>query len=115
MVVGVAIRMVAGGLVVKSEQVRAEVAVELTPHRMYVIGAVLGVVVLEEEMGCLDAVVVSLTRLEATGPCEVHAATLNDWSSLTDLLGDLYPVFGDELADQIQKHLLDETLKKRLS
>ena len=99
MVVGVAMLVVRGGLVVTAEQVRAEIAIELTPDGMDVIGVVLGVVVLEQEMGCLDTVVVAFTRLQAARPCEVHAAALNDWSPLTDLLDDWSPILGSEMAD----------------
>ena len=49
--------------VVIGQRVVAEVAGQVTPHRVDVVGAVLGVVVFHEEGGALDAVVVRLARL----------------------------------------------------
>lgn len=45
-------------VIVASERVVAEVAIQMTPHRVYVVGAALGVVVLGQQTRALDPVVV---------------------------------------------------------
>src|SRR5262245_15591854 len=55
---------------VLAQQVAAEVAVEVAPHRVDVVAVVLRVVVLDEERRSLDAVVVLLSALGLTGPRE---------------------------------------------
>ncbi len=71
-------------LVVPAEQIRAEIAVELPPDGVDVIGARLGVVVLEQEVGRLDAVVVALARLEALD--EVGCKYLVHFSAVDTLM-----------------------------
>jgi len=59
-----------GRLIVPSQEVFAEIAIELPPHGVNVIGVVLSVVVLEQESWRLDAIVVPLPRLQtAAGSC----------------------------------------------
>ena len=58
--------------VVPGEDVVAEVAVGVAPHRVDVVHTALGVVVLGEQPGPLDPVVVRLTGLDAAGPGEVE-------------------------------------------
>ena len=55
-----------------AQQVVAEVAVVVAPHRVHVVVAVLGVVVLDEESLALHAVVVPLPRLVRARPPERH-------------------------------------------
>src|SRR5262245_2454741 len=64
---------VMGALVVGPEEVGAEVVPGIAPHGMDVVGVVLGVVVLDEERGPVQAVVVGLSRGERAGPGEEHA------------------------------------------
>ncbi len=59
-----------GGGVVLGEEVSAEVAFGVAPDGVDVVRVVLGVVVLDEQVGALDAVVVLLAYLEAAGPDE---------------------------------------------
>ena len=59
-----------GFVVVFLEEVDAEVVSEVAPDCVGVVGVVLGVVVFEEELGALDAVVVGLAEFGAAGPCE---------------------------------------------
>jgi hypothetical protein len=49
---------------------------------------------------------VAFTELKTARSGEVHAATINDRSSLTDLVDDLGAILGGIVADQIQQHLL---------
>ena len=60
--------MVRGILVVVCQQVFAEVAVEVAPDAMDVIGAVLRVVVFDEERAALHAVVVAFAFVQAAHP-----------------------------------------------
>src|SRR5262249_12199154 len=57
------------------KQVAPEVAVEVAPHGMNMVGVVLGVVVLDQERGPLDPVIV---RLEALGVARPREADLLD-------------------------------------
>ena len=59
-----------GGGVVLREEVSAEVAFGVTPDGVDVVGVVLGVVVLDEQVGALDSVVVLLAGLQASCPDE---------------------------------------------
>src|ERR1039457_2380530 len=77
------------GLVVIFEEVTAEVAGELAPDSVDVVVVVLGVVVLDQEGGGLDAVVVRFAALQAASPGEEDVG-----AGLLDLLqarlGDLF-------------------------
>src|SRR5437763_17117106 len=57
--------MVRRHLVMRLENVQAPVAFEVAPDGVDVVGVVLGVVVLDQEMAALDAVVVALALLQA--------------------------------------------------
>src|SRR5258705_8388445 len=57
---------------VLAQQVRAEVALEIAPHRVDVVPVVLRVVVLDQKRRALHTVVVLLTALEWTGPGEAN-------------------------------------------
>src|ERR1700730_6667063 len=57
-------------LEVLAQQIPPEVAVEIAPHGMDVIAVVLGVVVLDQKRGPLDAVVVLLSPLRLARPGE---------------------------------------------
>ena len=54
-----------------SENVATEVAIEVSPNGVNVIGSVLGAVVLEEKLGRLDAIIVAFSRATTPGPGEV--------------------------------------------
>ena len=58
-------------LIVLFQKVTSEVLREIAVDRVDVIGAVLGVVVFEQEGLTLDSIVVTLTRLGAAGPGKV--------------------------------------------
>ena len=63
-----------------AQQIASEIAGEVAPDAVDVIGAVLGVVVFDQESRALDAVIVALTFLQAAGPGEsdvVHPGLLN--------------------------------------
>src|SRR5262245_10326471 len=62
-----------GVLVVRTEQVGAEVVPRVVPHGVDVVRAVLAVVVLDEERGTVQPVVVRLLRVDGPGPREAHA------------------------------------------
>src|SRR5678816_4181916 len=52
-------------LVMRLQQVQPEVAVVIAPHRVDVVGAILGVVVLDQENRRLDAIVVRPAALQS--------------------------------------------------
>ena len=58
--------------VVLGQRVVAEIAGEVTPHRMDVVGTILRVVVLDQRRGPVDAEVIGLARRERTGPGEAE-------------------------------------------
>ena len=58
--------------IVPRQQVRAPVVAQVAPDAVDVVGAVLGVVVLDEERRAEDRVVVPLAGLGPAGPPEVH-------------------------------------------
>ena len=62
-----------GILIVLPQQVASEVPIEVAPHRMDMIAAILGRVVLDEELRALDAVVVLPSALRRSGPPEANA------------------------------------------
>ncbi len=55
-------------LVMLPEQVFTEVALQVAHDAVDMVSAVLCVVILDQEVRCLDSVVVSLARLERSGP-----------------------------------------------
>src|ERR1700730_6362101 len=57
-------------IVVRLEQVEAEVAPRVVPDGVDVVGVVLGVVVLDQQRGTVEAIVVRLARLERPRPRE---------------------------------------------
>src|SRR5215813_10613480 len=56
------------GLMVHGQEIETEVAVEVAPDRVNMIGAVLNVVVLDQKRRPLDAIVMGLTVFGAAGP-----------------------------------------------
>ena len=58
--------------VVRLQQVAAEHALRIDPHRMHVVGAVLGVVVLDQRGRAVHAEIVRTARRLAAGPGEVQ-------------------------------------------
>src|SRR6185437_12486833 len=65
--------LVVARLVVHGQQVEPEIAVEVTPHGMNVVGAVLGVVVLDQKSRRLNAVIMRPAALLYARPGEEHA------------------------------------------
>src|SRR4026209_2331601 len=55
-----------------AQKIFAEVALEIAPRGMNVVVVVLGIIVFEQERRALNAIIVSLTALDATRPCELH-------------------------------------------
>src|SRR6266571_3969859 len=60
-------------LVVRAEEVGAEVAGRIVPHGVDVVGVVLGVVELDQHGRPVDPIVVAVTRLDRPRPGEVQA------------------------------------------
>src|SRR5437667_6822242 len=58
------------GLVVGLQQIQAEVAVVIAPHRMDMVGVVLGVVVLDQENWRLHTIIVRSATINRPGPGE---------------------------------------------
>ena len=52
-------------LVVLLEQILAEVAAEIPPHGVNVIGVVLRIIQLNQERGCLNAVIMWIPAIDA--------------------------------------------------
>src|SRR5215210_7730882 len=75
--------------VVTGQKVLAPIVGEVPPDGMDMVGAVLGIVVLDQERRALDGVVVPLARLFPTGPGE------GDWLEAGPL--DLLPLVGGDL------------------
>src|SRR5260370_1099561 len=92
------------GLVMLAQQVAAEVARKVAPHRMDVVGVVLRVVELDQKRGRLNAVVMPLAGLFAARPREVQVA-----GGLLDLLfprlGDLVRHVGAIFVEQLLEDL----------
>src|SRR5215218_7962746 len=63
-------RSVANARVVLGQQVPGEVAAQVAPHGVDVIGPVLGVVVLDEQAGTAERVIVAGPSLDRPGPPE---------------------------------------------
>jgi hypothetical protein len=59
-----------GFAVVLPQKITAEIPVEIPPYGVDMVGLVLHVVVLDEEVRPLDAIIVGLARLQAAGPSE---------------------------------------------
>ena len=64
--------LVMTGLVVQLQQVHAEVAVEIAPDGVDVVGVVLRVVVFDQERRGLHAIVVRVALLGPAGPGEIN-------------------------------------------
>lgn len=95
-----------GVLVVFSEEVAAEVALEVAPDRMDVVGAVLGIVELEEERGALDAVVMAFAGFLAAGPGEVDSGPAGGFDAGKISRGDFGAGSMDVFLDEAAKELL---------
>jgi hypothetical protein len=67
--------------VVLGQQVPGEVAAQVAPHGVDVIGLVLGVVVLDEQARTAEGVIVAGAWLDRPGPSEAHLVAAD---SLTD-------------------------------
>ena len=52
-------------VVVHSNQIATEVALEITPHQMNMIGVVLGIVIFDEKTRALHPIVMRIAALEA--------------------------------------------------
>src|SRR5438094_2879608 len=67
------VAMVVGrGAVVLGQQVRAEIALEIAPDAVDMVGIVLGVVILDQERRSLNPVVVTLALLQSAHPSELQ-------------------------------------------
>ena len=84
-----------------SENIPPEVAVELPPDRVDVVGAVLGISVFEDEGRTLDPVVMRFLILETPGPGEDDLVPASRFDLLQIFLGEIGtdPVHVD--ADQV--------------
>jgi hypothetical protein len=83
--------VVLAALVMGAEQVGAEVVPRVVPHGMDVVGAVLAVVVLDQERRPVQPLVVRLLRIDGPGPREVNALAPCLAHPPQLLLGDLAP------------------------
>ena len=61
------------------EEVAAKISVEVPPDGVDVVGSVLSAVVLVEELGRLDTVIVTLSRTAASGPGKVGFLGIDEW------------------------------------
>src|SRR5262249_35811955 len=64
-------------LIMQPQQVRSEIAVEVTPHRMDMVCLILRVIVLYQEGRPLDAIIVRLARLRTASPGERDISKLS--------------------------------------
>src|SRR5688572_26537737 len=78
-------------LVVLAEQVVAEVALPVAPHRVHVVGPVLRVVVLDDERRAGQAVIVAFVALIASDPCEADVLDAGGVDALEFSLGKFMP------------------------
>ena len=79
-------------LVMPPEQVFAEVVLQVAHDAVDMVGAVLSVIVLDQEVRCLDSVVVSLARLERSGPGKVNHLEVESLEMLQPLFGQIEAV-----------------------
>src|SRR5262249_56580241 len=92
--------------VVLSKEVDAEVALRVAPHRVDVVRAVLGVVVLHDEVASLHPVVVTLAVLQPTGPGEVDRRQPRPLDARPLLGGDVGPVAIEVDVDELGQQTL---------
>src|ERR1700733_14992885 len=86
-------------LIVFLQKVQAEVAVQVAPNGVNMIGVILRVVELNQETGRLDAIVMALSWLLATGPREIEIVPgLLDliFARLIDLVGHILAIFVEQ-------------------
>ena len=88
--------------IVLGQCVVAEVGGEIAPYRMDVVGAVLGVVVLDQRRRPVDAEVIGLARSERAGPREAEAVEA--------LLHHALLLAGDEVGRQRRQESLHQGL-----
>src|SRR5688572_28562224 len=89
-----------------AEQVRAPVVREVAPDRVDVVGLVLGVVVLHEECGASNRVVVATTGFHWTSPGERDRGEARVLDPLPVRGGDLVPCSPDVMLHQRGEALL---------
>ena len=82
-------------VVVVGEDIAAEVAREIAPDGVDVVGVVLGVVEFDDEGFALDAVVVPRAAVEGAGPDEVQAVEIRAGGLGEGGIGDLVAVAGE--------------------
>ena len=80
-------------LVVLLEQVTTKIAVKVPPYGVHMVGAVLRVVVFEEEILALDAVIMSFIRLMSPGPSKMEFLVAVDGLAAVDFNNNLLAVF----------------------
>ena len=89
-----------------AQQVFTKVTVKLTPHGVHMVRCVLSVIVFEQEVRSLNAVVMTLIGFQAAGPGEVHSLPVVDRRSSLNLFQDGCSILVGELPHQIEQHLL---------
>lgn len=78
-------------LVVLLQQIAAEVALAIAPHRMHVVGTALRVVVFDDEGRPAETVVVTLARFVATHPGEAQMTDSRRGDALQLLIREVLP------------------------
>ena len=93
-------------VVVFAEHVAAEIMVQIAPDGVDVVGVVLGVVEFQQERLVLDAIVMSLSRFDSTGPGEVEVF-LAGLGQLGEIgIGQFLAVTADIFLDDLLKDFL---------
>ena len=95
---------------VLSKQVPTEIAVEVSPHSVDVVGIVLRGVVLEEEFRCLNPIVMTFARFLASGPGEIGILRIKKRVAGGDLFDDLGAVLENICLDDF----IEPTLLTRI-
>src|ERR1035438_9203023 len=95
LVLRLSLLILVAGFVMRLEQIAAEIAVEVAPDRVYVVGGVLGHVEFDHKRGRLHSVIMRGARLRASRPGEpLVAAGLIDLvhAPLGDVVGQVVRV-----------------------
>ena len=80
-------------LVVLLKQVTPKIAVKVPPYGMHMVGTVLCIVVFEEKILALDAVIMPFIRLMSAGPCKMEFLVAVDGLAAVDFINNLRAVF----------------------
>ena len=91
--------------VMPTQQIVSEVVLRIPPHRVHVVGSTLHVVVLDQDSGAVDTVVVTLAALRAARPRKVQLLESGLVDSLHLGVGDvgvgIVKVFLDEVHQRV--------------